>query len=348
MKKIVITILTPVVTVFFIAVPVFADGVIDSITPTSSDSGNVFIKGQTGSSGSAAGAAYHAGASHNICTISTQIKAVGSPTDAIRAIITRGTFSTSTILTDSFFDTDYPVVGMSDTGYQVRSTSYATVTYTFTPCVAVAGAYWYNIYFYRDSADTTNYYQIYNSNSSPGTRTGTGYFVVDSEFNGFNKHQFANAGIYLSLNGSENFGSIEAPAPSFGQTVINNLLGINDSNASSSLATGSAGFNAFTAIPTFLSERVPFGYLWDIRDIFVNAATSSSDFGTLSFDYSDTRISTGTRSWLPGNLVVFSTSTVTSLISPSLLAAFNSLVSASLMVGWLIYAFYRIKGQVPA
>jgi len=337
--------------------PIYASSVIDS-----TDAGNdlSFALKTTNGSGSAtisaAGVAYHPGASHNICTITIQAGTVGTPTDSLRIAIRQGSNATSTILTDSFYPSTapgspvYPLIGTGDAGWQARSSSQTANTYTFTPCIPVVGGYWYNIYLYRDSSDTTNYYRIYGRGTGGnGTKVGTAGIVADVEFNGSNKHQFASAGMYLYINGTENLGVSTAPAPTFGSGVTDYLTSLNADNASSSLVTGGSGLNAFAGISGFIFERVPFGYLPIIDALFRNTATSSSyNFGTVHYDFSDTNISTTTRGFLPGDLTVFSTSTVTSLISPTLLAALNSVVSASLSVGWLIYAFYRIKGQIPA
>jgi len=124
-------------------------------------------------------------------------------------------------------------------------------------------------------------------------------------------------------------------------STLVNITTLNDTNASSS---ASALFAQFSNYFTNLTYKVPWGYLFDIRDIYNSASTSTTDFASVRFNFDDSSISTTTRDFLPGEVTVLSTSTVTTYLSGGVLAVFNTFVSATLWVG-LMYAWYsRIKG----
>jgi len=290
---------------------------------------------------------FNVATSSYICEISVVASWVGTPTDSMQMKMRYGSSTNATTIIDTG-----SLLSTSDT--QHGTASLAKTTFTFPSCVPVAANQHYTFTIGRTGTfSNTDKFQILVSGTGvSAVQYGGGVWVGYPWFSSGSKTgvPYTNANFAdVWINGNTDVGAPVSPPVSFGPTVLNNLTLITDANASSTLATGNAGLNAFTGITAFLQSRVPFGYVWSIRDLFVNAATTSTDFGTLRFDYSDTRISTTTRAFLPGNLAVLSTSTVTSLFTPSLLAAFNSVISASILVGWLIFAFNRIKGQiVPA
>jgi len=287
---------------------------------------------------------YTPGASHNVCSAKVYVTAQGVPTDSV-------TLSIYLATTTNGYAGTYPhgtFVRSADSSYQFRGgPNY--YTYTFSPCIILVGANDYEFVLSRTgSLSNSTYYTAATGISAP-QQTGTGKWSSVQKIEGstvqVRSQSFVNE---ITLSGTENYG-VAAPSttPSFSSSILTQLSNVTESNASTTLATGSAGFNAFAGLTNYFQTRVPFGYIWDIRDLFVAAPTTTSDFGTVRFDFTSTNISTNTRAYLPGNLAVFSTSTVTSLLSPSILAAFNSLISASIFVGWLVYAFYRIKAQAP-
>jgi len=320
------------------AIPVYAQSTLDSISSTVTDIGFGASSG-----GSAYGIywGYVPGASHNICSVTVPLKAVGSPTDSVYLNMYIGS---STITFSS------PFPGTSDTFFQsavaqwqVRNTTYSDYTFTFSPCAVVVGANHYSFNLYRSgSTDNSNRYAIQGRDGSgaAATITGTATWVADRLLanSSFHANDFPTFAPSIELNGTENFGAI-APSttPQFAQSVINTILGLNDDNATSTL-TGAAG--GWTNIPSYFAEKVPWGYLFDIADVYQSLSTTTSDFSEVAFDFSDTRISTGTRGWLPGRIVVFSTSTVTSYLPTSTMDALNTLAAA---VGWITAIGYWFR-----
>jgi len=118
---------------------------------------------------------------------------------------------------------------------------------------------------------------------------------------------------------------------------------INDTNSGSSTQTG---INAFQNVASYLSNRVPIGYIWDIRDIYQAAATSSTTFAALKYDFGNSNISSTTKTWLPSTITILSTSTVTYYLSGSTLDLFNALVTAMLWVSFLWVVFKRGKAAL--
>jgi len=320
-----------------VAFPISAD-TIDTITRASgSDHTNVVLS----DSGTAAGfriyqwsQKYTPGASHNVCTITVNAKATATganaPTDSVRLDITIGSSTSPWSL---------PLVATADSQWQIRGTTPADYTFTFTPCAVVVGANAYNFNLVRSvTAGDPGGYGFNSCPYSSCVFTGTGSWgVIQSESPAGVAQQYFGTSPRFTVNavGTENFGAI-APSttPQFAQSIINTILGLNDDNATSTL-TGAAG--GWTNIPSYFARKVPWGYLFDIASVYDDIATSSSEFSEVAFDFSDSRISTSTRSWLPGRIVVFSTSTVTYYFNGSALAAANTLLAAA---GWVMVLMY--------
>jgi len=139
--------------------------------------------------------------------------------------------------------------------------------------------------------------------------------------------------------GAATTSTLGLPATSYGFNLPDANI-INDATASSSAQTG---IRAFINIPGLLATKVPFGYIWDIRQLYVSAATSSSVYSGVVFDFQSLDISTTTKSFLPARFEVFSTTTVTYYLNGTILALFNTLAAAAVWLALLAYAFYRIK-----
>jgi len=105
------------------------------------------------------------------------------------------------------------------------------------------------------------------------------------------------------------------------------------------------GLGSFVNIPALISRKLPFGYFWDIRDIYDAASTSSTAVAAVSFDFSDTSISTGTRAWMPGNIIVLSSTTVWSYIPTGVRDTFFLLVNAAIWVGFLA-SVWALRNQI--
>jgi len=132
---------------------------------------------------------------------------------------------------------------------------------------------------------------------------------------------------------------------STGTNQLPSISSVDNSNATSTLASSTV---AFWNIAGLFVTRVPFGYLWDIADIYSNASSSATEFAGLSIGFGavDPATSTALGAILPTTVSVFSTSTVTSYLSPTILGLFNALASAALYVTLMVGIFYRVKGIV--
>lgn len=277
---------------------------------------------------------YLPAASHNICTFTANIGAQGSPTDALILELRIGTTSVSST---RLYDQG-TFVQQASSHIQVRSSTISPVTWTFSPCAVVVGANWYQFIIYRDGTPSnTNKYNVYLGTAYP-TLYGTGKW-------GFNWYNLSgtvqkfnlSTPFDVALNGTENFGvSSPSTTPQFADSIVNRILGINDTNAPTSTSEGIA---SFSNIPSYFASRIPIGYVYDIYNIWNNVSTSTSEFGALSIDFNSSSASTGTRAWLPDNIVFFSTTTVTSYIDDSLLDLLNALASGVIAVTWGMYVF---------
>jgi len=284
---------------------------------------------------------YRPAAGHNICTVSLQIKKQGTPTDALGLELLYGT-------------TTYPSFGSSLSGtlvksadslWQITTSAYSTYTFSFTPCVPVAGAYWYSFHLYRTgSLDASNYYKIQGSDSNVGTITGTGNWLFDRCLGvgtSCTFHANTTSKFNITLDGTENYGAVSVPTNGFAQTVVDQLLGINDTNASTSTASGIASFGN---VPAYFARKVPFGYLYDIYSMWNNVSTSTaSEFGAVTITFSSLAIATTTKSFLPPSITIFSTSTVTYYINGSQLDLLNLLASGAIAITWVMMLFRKTE-----
>jgi len=120
--------------------------------------------------------------------------------------------------------------------------------------------------------------------------------------------------------------------------ALTDIADINDSNATSS---ATAGLQSFYNVPSYFANRVPFGYIYDIYNIWNNVSTSTSEFGSISIDFDSLDLPTSTRTWLPGEILFFSTSTVTSYVDDTLLDLLNALASAGIAITFSLSLFRR-------
>jgi len=123
-------------------------------------------------------------------------------------------------------------------------------------------------------------------------------------------------------------------------SIISNFINNGDFNSEANAATStSGGIASFGNIPSYFAQRIPIGYVYDIYDIWNNVSTSTDEFGALSIDFDSLDLPTSTRSWLPGEIVFFSTSTVTSYVDDTLLDLLNTLASSVIAISWAMYIF---------
>jgi len=312
------------------AFPVYAD-TIDSIVSTASDI-------QVGKD-YAIWWGYKPAAGTLVCQVTIPLKKVGSPTDALFMDIRYGT--TTYPLFNSSVLTGTVLVDHADSGWQISGTSYANYTFTFTPCVPMASQ-WYNFILFRSGAlDNTNYYQLQGRDGSgaAATITGSATWFADRLLNQelFHSNVYPSFAPTIIINGSSDPGAPTLPPVPFGPTVQTGFSALNDTNATSSIEDS---FASLANIPGYFARKVPWGYIFDIKDVYTAAATTTSDFGTIYLDFSDTRISTGTRSWLPGRIAVFSTSTIGYYFNGIALDGANTLLAAA---GWIMAIVYWYK-----
>lgn len=157
-------------------------------------------------------------------------------------------------------------------------------------------------------------------------------------------HAYRVQGVLLNASGSStplygpfvDFSTLSDQYFSASSTLFN-LTTINEQNASSSINESSG---VFSGLPNFFANRVPFCYAWQIRDIYRNAATSSSVYGGISLDWQSLAISSTSREFLPNRTDLFSTTTVGHYLNGSLLDSFNALASAAIAAGTL-YVIYK-------
>jgi len=117
---------------------------------------------------------------------------------------------------------------------------------------------------------------------------------------------------------------------------------ISESNSTSSLPTT---IGSFFNIPAILASRVPFGWIYQLKESYDGAFASSTATSTASvvLDFDSIDIATGTRDILGHDLVLFSTSTVTQFFPPTVLVIFNALGSAALYLTLAGYVFRRVS-----
>jgi len=115
---------------------------------------------------------------------------------------------------------------------------------------------------------------------------------------------------------------------------------VTESNASS---TSAGALGSFAGLPNFFANKIPWGYAWQIRDYYNAAATTSTEFGDLAVDFQSLGVSTGTKAFLPGRIVFFGTSTVTTYLNGTILNSFNTLASAVVTLLWV--AFIRRRAS---
>jgi len=163
------------------------------------------------------------------------------------------------------------------------------------------------------------YFIIYDSNGNVSTST-----VVAAPLTPFNPF------VWTPLGSS-----------TLSDTFSNALTDIADINESNATTSATAGLQSFYNVPSYFANRVPFGYIYDIYNIWNNVSTSTTEFGSLSIDFDSLDLPTSTRAFLPGEVVFFSTSTVTSYVDDSLLDLLNALASAAIAVTFSLSLFRR-------
>jgi len=289
----------------------------------------------------------------------SNIRFRGSPTDTYGG----GNCQGSTVSCNTAYDLFFILNGIqtsSDTSYtsslsptQASTTATTQVRYSFNYHAAAAQNINSYAVFFRDDTTGTTIGPITGSASS-------GDHNVSNTITLTALHRYTWQAYICNSSGT----CYGGPAPFFwvqgnGGFLLSSISGsttpgvinyeqyydytqINEGNASSSL---SSTIGSFFNLPALLSDRVPFGWIYQIRDAYDEALASStgSDPGSVILDFGSADLSTSTRAILPEPITLFSTSTVTEYFPPTALAALNLLVSASLYLLFGGYVFRKVS-----
>jgi len=349
-----------VLSIIFGAFPVFADSPLTTYINSQSNVIDYVDDTDTGVSGSSIGVSgtsnsqisfrYVPGSSHNICSVSFITWASGTPTDSLALAVS---------LWGPAANNQFPVARADiasqgtqlagpTTSWQIRGSTPRVTTYTFTPCLVTVGANAYQFTLYRTgSLDNTNYYNYGATGVSSGDYTQSGSWDISKQYTlrGWSSTGVLNSypaeGVFalVAFQGTENFGaSAPSSTPSFAASVLAQLAGVNDNNATTTLNSAAGGW---TNIPAYFAGRVPWGYLFDIAALYRNAATSSTEFGAISIDFSTLDISSSSKQYLPDRVTLLSTTTATYYLGSTFLNIFNLLVVAAGAVALMGYWYNR-------
>lgn len=250
-------------------------------------------------------------------------------------------------------------------GVQTSSDSSYTTNIQPTNASTTATTQVYTSFTYHAAAanNITSYSMLFTDLTSPQSFTiegaaSTGDATISQVISLASGHTY-NLVVYICNNSGSCYGgpvntfSVVASNFSIGTTLpgilsgtstINNLplpiiTNINDNNASSSLQTA---INTFSNVPGYFAERVPWGYLFEIRDIYTAASTSTSEFGAITIDFANASgLSSSTKSWLPSSLTVISTTSIAYYFNGTALSGANTLLAAIGWIGMMGYWFRR-------
>jgi len=294
----------------------------------------------------------------SVCTVSIPLRSQGSPTDSVQLqfyyqknYVASSTinFTTPTTAPLSGLTPDNSIYLQSaDASWQVRNTgNFIEYDYTFTPCLLLSKSYGYFFKLSRTlTASNSNNYiagsyvdgsgSSYSFSGNDNTNNWMYYHSVNGTWVIPGGHTMTQ----IVLSGNSDLGYPVSPPVTFGPSVMNALTALNDTNATT---TASANVSKWVNIPGYFANKVPWGYIFSIRDAYKNAATSTGDPGTIYLDFNDTRISTGTRSYLPGKIAVFSTSTIGYYFNGIALDGANTLLAAA---GWIMALTYWYRRAV--
>lgn len=346
---IVIGLAIPLVGAFpvYAATPILVPSAGDLFSITEPSSATQVDFGHGSSEFSEMGISYYPTASKNLCTVSIAMKKDTASTTGIGSVrleirhlgINPATTTTGgTRLSDQGDHAYY-----ADSQFQVASTDMEQYDFTFTPCATLVGAHWYNFIF-TEPVDSYGYkIEAYTSPMDVG---GSGAAVqIGRNESLSNTYKFAlhsSNGINIIFNGSENFGAYDTDfAPSFGQSVIDGILGINDANASSSAMQG---FANFWSLQGYLQSKFPFNYMFEIATAFsvLSYGTTTTSW-TFSVPLTIGSSSGASLDVLPDVWDVITPTTIAVYYPDTVRLFFRNLLALVLTVGWAFYMFNRVR-----
>jgi len=132
-------------------------------------------------------------------------------------------------------------------------------------------------------------------------------------------------------------------------TLYGNWVGlidvVTDSASSTPYITENASTTAFfdfLNVPTLLRTKLPFAYIYQFSDIISGlSSTTASTTGSVTYDFAE--YASGTPLASIGEFTLFSTTTVTQFLSPTLLSLFRTLLVAILYMTALFAIFHDVR-----
>jgi len=106
----------------------------------------------------------------------------------------------------------------------------------------------------------------------------------------------------------------------------------------------STNFLSFLNVPELLKTRVPYAYIYQFASALINAAGSSTIASTIPSSQFDITIGTGTyATTVP--VVLFSTSTITHYINPTVMALFRGIMVAVTYLSFIFFVFHNARSK---
>lgn len=302
---------------------------------------------------------YKPAASHNICTVTIPAYANGSPTDSLKMEFRLGTTTSS----GGRPSVQGSHVAYADSSIQIRATSTTETTYTFTPCVVVVGASWYDIILSRTGSEDSSNYYVLARGSSGITFGGTAYLYGGWQNQGWTavgSGAWSSIGVQVNgtvpilLNGTENFSAFEASTTTSYSSVTctppTNILDVGGgiSYAFCFLFTPNASvIDQYGTLSGLVETKIPFSYISEFNTIFSSLSTSTSTVTGVTLPLHDTGI--GSTSPI-GNIipnVEFNKASITHYLSDSVYAIFMLLQATAFWLATGFYIYRRVITYKP-
>lgn len=104
--------------------------------------------------------------------------------------------------------------------------------------------------------------------------------------------------------------------------------------------------NQFSNVQTVLQSKIPFSYFYALADIYdgLTATGTSAVFQDIEFDISSTSVKNTAFGSIIPTVKAFSTTTIGTYISPSILALLRTLMASTIWLGFAYVVFRRVSG----
>lgn len=299
------------------------------------------------------GMSYYPGASHNICTVQLALEEVGSPADTLQLEL-RGVATTTTGASLYELSNQGTRVQFSDSVFLVNG-SFQPITFTFTPCAVVVGANWYNFILTRSGSPSDTKYFNHLAGSSAVVTGTANWVVINRNAGNTSKNSLTGSDSYnIVLNGTQNFSAFQASSTTaFSPTNCTPPNSVLDVGGGVSYAfcfmfvPDPTLTNNFLSLPALLESKAPFGYFFQVADIF-----NSYEFGTstqmlsVSTTYSpllqgvaSSSATAAMASLLPSHVDWLSTTTISVYFPTPIRNTFRGIfiIVIYVLLGWSIY-----------